>query len=293
MAMGPMRLAADRARRPLPALATRVCALAGAILTVFGFCLPAWGQREPVHYFHSGDLPPAAVGQGQLLRGGPLRDYFQPVEILAPAGAAVSVCAGGRFEPAEKAPVLVGLLIGQVYWLKITGIPQSEGFEVFPTVEVINRLYPPPGLERHFPIPIQLTEEELKWALTGTFVTRVIYLEDPQQALPARDTPDVQRYYDVRSDEDPLKAADRLGRPMAILRMGSRTPEFDLATGQLAATSPPLIKLTRPAPIPALNSGLEPAFQAPPAGPGQNPPRLPLPPRPYLGTPWLPMGWNP
>jgi hypothetical protein len=30
----------------------------------------AFGQREPVHYFHSSRLPPGTIGPSQLLRGG-------------------------------------------------------------------------------------------------------------------------------------------------------------------------------------------------------------------------------
>jgi hypothetical protein len=112
--------------------------------------------------------------------------------------------------------------------------------------------------------------------LSGRFVTRVIYLEDPNNPLPTRDTPGFQRYFDVASGEDPLKVADRLGRPLAILRMGSRTPDVTGATGQLAIVSPPLQKLTKPGPVPALKSGLEPPLEPPPGEAGPNPPRLPL-----------------
>jgi len=104
---------------------------------------------------------------------------------------------------------------------------------------------------------VHFTLEELEMALSGRLVTRVIYLEDPQSALPVRDTPDQQRYYEVRSDEDPLKAADRLGRPVAIMRMGSRTPELDSQTQRFLFASPPLLKLDRPTPLPALRSGIE------------------------------------
>ena len=74
--------------------------------------------------------------------------------------------------------------IGPVYRLQVTDIPNNEGLEIFPTVEVIDRLYPPPGLALRFPIPIELTQDELELAARGAFVTRVIYVEDPHQALP-------------------------------------------------------------------------------------------------------------
>ena len=56
---------------------------------------------------------------------------------------------------------------------------------MYPTIEVINRLYPPQGLENHFPVPVHFTLEELEMALSGRMVTRVIYLEDPQSACPS------------------------------------------------------------------------------------------------------------
>ena len=217
----------------------------------------ARAQERPIHYFHSADLPPGTVGQAQLLRGGPLPGYFQPVEILAPPGARISMVVGGQFGDPLESPALVGLLIGQVYRLKVTGIPGQEGFEVFPTIELINRLYPPPGLERHFPVPIHLTQQELEMALTGRFVTRVVYLEDPQQALPVQDDPAEQRHFEVRFDEDPLRVADRLGRPMAILRMGSRTPDEAMLPPRFAYWSPPLQLLPRPLPLPDRREGLE------------------------------------
>jgi len=250
----------------------------------------ALGQRGPVHYFHSGDLPPGAIGQGQLLRGGPLPGYFQPVEIKAPKGAAISMAVDGRFEPPREAPILVGLLIGQVYRFKITSIPHNEGFEVFPTIEMVNRLYPPRGLENHFPVPIEFTLEELKLALTGRFVTRVIYLEDPKTALPIAENPDRQRYYEVRSDQDPLKVADRLGRPMAIMRMGSRTPDFDAVSNRFTFGTPPLRMLTRPAPLPDPKSGLEEPLQPPAGSQVRNIPRIPSPIAPP-GTVTRPAVW--
>ncbi len=241
------RVAARKALVLRAACCLLLSALAGA----------AFGQREPVHYFHSSRLPPGTIGPSQLMRGGPLAGYFQPVQVRGPEGLEVSVAVGGQFDSPQSTPAMFGMLIGPVYRLKVTRIPRNEGYEVYPTIEVINRLYPPAGLENHFPIPVHFTLEELEMALSGRLVTRVIYLEDPQSALPVRDTLDQQRYYEVRSADDPLKVADRLGRPVAIMRMGSRTPEFDSQTQRFLFECPPLLKLPEPAPLPALKSGIE------------------------------------
>ena len=74
-------------------------------------------------------------------------------------------------------------------------------------------------------MPVELTEEDLKLALAGKFVTRVIYLEDPRNALPVRDDPQEQTWFEAAPGQDPLAVADGLGRPVAILRMGGRLPD--------------------------------------------------------------------
>jgi len=215
-------------RHPNSATLARWFHLCGCVLlgvcVILGAYRPAAAQRG-VHYLQSTQLPPGAVAQGQLLRGGPRPGYVQPVQILVPDGAKVSVNVNGHFDVTRSGPVTAGMLIGPVYQLKITNIPFNEGYEVYPTIEVIDRLYPPPGQEPRFPIPVQLTQEELELALSGRFVTRVIYLEDQATALPRRDDGNFQRYFEAPPQQDPLYVADRLGRPMAILRMGSRVPD--------------------------------------------------------------------
>src|SRR4051812_37112231 len=91
--------------------------------------LPA--AEPPVHYNHAGIMPPGAIGQAQLLRGGPLPGYFQPVEIRVPRGATISTAVSGAFEAPQRGPLLAGMLIGAVYRLRVTGIPNEPGAEVF------------------------------------------------------------------------------------------------------------------------------------------------------------------
>jgi hypothetical protein len=201
---------------------------------------------DEVHYRHSVvDAPPGAIGQQQLTRGGPLRGYFQPVQILGPEGTRVAFAVGGQFDRPQEMPRAAGMLIGQVYRLRVTGIRLYEGIEVFPTVEVIDRLYPPEGNRWRFPIPIELTHDELEHAMEGKLVTRVIYLEDPERALPLPEVPGDQRYFEVGRDQDPLQVADQLGRPVAILRMGSRTPPRTGPDVSFLFGCPPLVQAPR------------------------------------------------
>lgn len=182
-------------------------------------------QQPGVHYLHQGIMPPGAIGSRQLQRGGPLPGYFQPIEIKTPPGTMVSLVVEDNFDRARPGPRKAGMLIGAVYRMRVTNIRLAEGAEVFPTVEVIDRLYPPAGQEARFAIPIDITEADLKLALAGKFVTRVVYLEDPRRAIPGRYTAQQNNWFEAAPGQDPLAVADGLGRPVAILRLGARLPD--------------------------------------------------------------------
>jgi hypothetical protein len=168
-----------------------------------------------------------------------LSGYFQPVRIRAPQGARIALAEEGGFGASQWDEVLVGMQIGSVYRLRVTDVPNNPGQEIYPTVELIDRLYPPEGLAQRFPIEVELTEEELDMAARGMFVTRIIYVEDPSQALPVSyERTDQQPWVEAPQGADPLVLADELGRPVAILRIGSRVPTRSNIEDYVA---PPLI----------------------------------------------------
>ena len=96
--------------------------------------------------------------------------------------------------------------------------------EIFPTIEIIDRTYAPTDQQVRFAIPVEIDPQDIELALEGKFVTRVIYLEDPHNALPMRST-NGQPWFEVPPGRDPLAVADELGRPVAILRLGARVPD--------------------------------------------------------------------
>ena len=195
--------------------------VAGKIALMFfgilGLAAVLRAQSPGVHYWHQGAMPPGAIGSRQLARGGPVAGYFQPVEITVPGGALISPAVDGRFDAPRPGAIKAGMLIGSVYRLQISGINLAAGQEVFPTIEIIDRTYAPVGMELRFPILVEISQEELRLALDGKFVTKVIYLEDPLGALPVGEDPQAPNWFDVKPGEDPLAVADFLGRPVAIL----------------------------------------------------------------------------
>jgi len=190
--------------------------LTGGLLAV---ARPGYAQLYPreVHYLPSAHQPPGYVAAAQHMRGGPVAGYMQPVEISVPSGALVSPAQADGFLEPQADKLHVALMVGQLYWFRVGNIPFHEGQEVYPTIEMINRTYPPIGQKLRFPLPVAFTQEDLELALNGNLVTRVIYIEDPRTALPAPQQPGEQRVLDVTSADDPLYVADRMGRPITPL----------------------------------------------------------------------------
>lgn len=184
---------------------------------------PFVGQQQYYQPLHQ-NLPAgvAAYWAGALGKATP--PYFQPVKVELPSEGKVTVYHGPTFTPFE---VMSGrpfaFLVGHVYRIRIAGMPEYPGVELYPSVEVLDRLHPPPGEELDFPIPLQFTEREIEAALEGRLVTKVVFLEQPQLAPPRPQqfpipTPELQSSVNI------LAEADLAGRPMAILRLGSRVP---------------------------------------------------------------------
>lgn len=198
--------------------------MALAILAILSPALWAQSNLPPVHYLLNSDEAPGVVGAARVMRGGPAVGFFQPVEFSAPDKCEIALARDGQFLPGLSAPVKVGMLVGSVYRLRVTHIPFRPGEELYPTIEILDRLYAPRGREHRFPIPVVLEKDELDKALEGALVTRVIYLEDSPVAGRVADQPGEQRVFDVEPADNALQVADQLGRPVAILRIGSRVP---------------------------------------------------------------------
>lgn len=201
------------------------------------------------------DLPPGALGAIRQNRQPSVNCYYQPVEVCAPAGVRLALAENFMFGLPQDAPLHAAVMIGGAYRLQLTNIPNEPGVELYPTIEVIDRIFPPAGEEARFPVQIVITTDDLEQALQGALVTRVIYLEDPLNAFPEVQAPCEQRSLDVGGGQDPLHVADQFGRPVALLRLGTRTPpqQPDLLREFLHGSPPwlPLLPLETSAPVAA------------------------------------------
>jgi len=171
------------------------------------------------------DMPPGMVGAIQLQRQPALRGFFQPVEFRGLDGMKFALVSNGMFTDNTLGPARAAFLVGPVYRFRMTNIPNEPEAELFPTLEVIDRTYPPSEREHRFPIIVDIDQTDIDAALRGDMVTRVIYLEDSTNAEPVSYAGGPQRVFDIKIAEDSLRTADYYGRPLAILRIGSRIPD--------------------------------------------------------------------
>jgi hypothetical protein len=172
------------------------------------------------------NTPPGVAGQWSTagLRGATRMPQLIRVEVPGDEGEIGFFTRPGAGATMFDAPATAAVQVGGVYRLKISGMEDYPGVELYPSVELLDRLHPPRGREAEFPIPITFTAEEIELVLQGRMITKVIYLEQPDRAAPARNS-NVARTRIAGTRENPLALADEAGRPMAIVRLGSRAPD--------------------------------------------------------------------
>ena len=224
---------------------SRTVCLTVALLVYLSQVSPTLGQR----YLTKGEDAPGLTAQKKLLANPELATFVQPVQVFTPRGSLVSMWSSQGFGVPDNSELMVGLTVGQVYRLKVSNIHRHFESAVYPSIELIDRLYPPQGMKNQFPIQIVITQDDLEKAIQGRMVTKVIYLEDGEVALPYRPIRDDQPWFDIGQSEDTLRVARRMGRPMAIVRIGSRVPTFEeMTTREFDFGSQPVFEMQMPMP---------------------------------------------
>lgn len=113
-----------------------------------------------------------------------------------------------------------------IYRMKLTNIGGREGVELYPTLEIGPTTPRSEAFLAHNAIPVQFTEEDFDQVLAGNFVTKVIYLPDPEfQELALAG---VETLVSTRLDPgvDPIVEADRRGSILAVVRLGNKDVEL-------------------------------------------------------------------
>jgi hypothetical protein len=145
----------------------------------------------------------------------------------------------GRFDSEQLvAPARYNFPQGGMYRLKLANIPGRPGVELFPTLEVGPAMPRTEAFLAHNAIPVEFTTEDFDQVMTGNFVTKVIYLPDPEFQEPA--LAGVGTLVSTKLDPgvDPIVEADRRGAIMAIVRLGNKDLAIASATPEMMYGGP-------------------------------------------------------
>jgi hypothetical protein len=112
---------------------------------------------------------------------------------------------------------------GGIYRLKLTDITGREGIELYPTIEIGTASYRTAAFLAHNALAVRFTANDIDQALENSFVTKVIYLPDPEFQGTGVNGVDT-----LVSEPglDPIFEADRRGSILAIIRLGNKDVEL-------------------------------------------------------------------
>jgi hypothetical protein len=176
-----------------------------------------------------------------------------------PAYSTTPVETPGRYNFAQYA----------IYRLKLSNIEGRPGLELYPTMEVVPSNPKTDAFLAHNAVPIDFTAEDFKQVAEGNYITKVIYLPDPQYQDAAGTGIDEILSTRLEPGQDPIQEALKRGSILLVIRMGN--------VDQEAPNTPPLI-------TPGPTAPMQPQFGGPKM-PGLAMPMLQV---PYLGLPGSP-----
>jgi uncharacterized repeat protein (TIGR01451 family) len=187
-----------------------------------GGILPVPGMGPPGAVAALGALvPPPRSERVPQLPPAPL----VAAKFITPEGVRVTAFPGTKLARSYTAPTVMGLRPGYVYRFELTNLPYQPGVALYPEVEVRGVLVPRPDMKyMDYPIPLVFTLGDIERVLAGAVITKVIYLEDPEKAIPAEVLPDQPIETPEETERAAIKNALENGRLMAIVRLGNRKP---------------------------------------------------------------------
>lgn len=182
---------------------------------------------------------PGALGMGGM--GGPAGMYANgrtSVRFAAPVGMKIAFMDASRgfAEAGREAPVRYNFVQGNIYRVRLNGIPNRPGKNYYPTIEI----YPPTTKEAmtflsHAAVPIGFTDEDFDQVNAGNMVVKVIYLPSAQ----FQDVAAAEELVSTKLEPgtDPVAEASRRGTVLAVIRVGNidledpTTPAMDAPPG--------------------------------------------------------------
>ncbi len=213
--------------------------------------------------------PPAMLNAAGALIAGPASAYpvsRSQLRFVGPVGGKIGWYVAG----AEKdgRPVMIphqldipgryNFLQASIYRLKLSDIPGKPGLELYPTLEVVPANSKTEAFLAHNYIPVEFTDADLDQVSLGNYLTKVVYLPDPQYQTAATGGAGTSELVSsqLEAGVDPIAEAHRRGSILLVIRLGgiqleaANTPPLD-NPGPYGNPGPGGMGLMTPMPTPA------------------------------------------
>lgn len=153
------------------------------------------------------------------------------LRFVGPGSMRVTFNPGTRAARGFDAPAVAGVRAGYKIRVQLDHFPGDPNLVLYPSVEVFGALWLGARLNAaEYPAPVVLTPADLEHIREGSLVTKAIYLENPETAIPTATSLDSPAESRVPPDRDLLTEARLRGRPVAVVRFGGRAvPPEELA----------------------------------------------------------------
>ena len=141
----------------------------------------------------------------------------------------------GAFDSEAKiCPFNQNFMQGAIYRLKLSSVPARAPEKVYyPTIEVAATMARSQAFLAHNSIPVEFTDNDFDQVDSGNFVTKVIYLPDPEFQGLAMAGVGTLVNTQLEPGADPITEADNRGSILAIIRLGNK----DLSEPDIAENS--------------------------------------------------------
>ncbi|MDR0338319.1 MAG: hypothetical protein LBI18_14680 [Planctomycetaceae bacterium] len=131
---------------------------------------------------------------------------------------------------------------GAIYRLKLSNIPGRQGKELYPTLEIAPTMARTQAFLAHNSIPIEFTDNDFDQVFSGNFITKVVYLPNPEYQGLAMAGVGTLVNTQLEPGVDPIVEASNRGAILAVIRMGNKDLSNTVAEKQRQISSiPPFV----------------------------------------------------
>jgi len=111
---------------------------------------------------------------------------------------------------------------GNIYRLKLSNVPGHPGRELYPTLEIAPTAARTQAFLAHSSVPVEFTDNDFDQVFHGNFVTKVIYLPNPEFQGIAMSGVGTLVNTQLQPGVDPIVEASKRGAILAVVRMGNK-----------------------------------------------------------------------